>query len=221
MRRGAALFFFCLAVLIVAAAAQAAAGTPEESWILIETDLKRLTVYRGTEVVSRYPIAAGARDTPSPIGVFYIGSRFTTEMSGFGTRFLGLTVPWGQYGIHGTNRPESIGRNASHGCFRLRVRDAETLYGQVRNWARVVVDGGPYGPLGDGLHPLHPGDRGSAVQLAQIRLAQQGYYWGAADGVYGAGTSRAVLAARKAYGLSDQDIVDDALYDRLGILLFE
>ena len=33
--------------------------------------------------------------------------------------------------------------------------------------------------------------------------------------------SKAVIAARKAYGLSNQDIVDAALYHRLGILLFE
>jgi hypothetical protein len=32
------------------------------------------------------------------------------------------------YGIHGTNRPASIGRNASHGCIRLRNRDVEALF---------------------------------------------------------------------------------------------
>ncbi|MBQ9197314.1 MAG: L,D-transpeptidase family protein [Clostridia bacterium] len=201
-------------------AVTASAGVPERKWILIETDLKRLTVYQGTEIVSRYPIASGAWDTPSPIGAFYIDSRFKTEMSGFGTRFLHLTVPWGQYGIHGTNRPESIGGNASHGCIRLRVKDAEALYGQVPNWTRVIIEGGPYGPLGDSLRSLRPGDRGSAVQLVQFRLSQQGFYAGA-DGVYGAATSRAVLAARRAFGLSDRDIVDQALYERLGIMLFE
>jgi len=199
----------------------AAAGVPEGRWILIEIDLKRLTVYEGTAPVKRYPVATGARDTPSPIGVFYINGRFQTEMSGFGTRFLSLSVPWGKYGMHGTNRPESIGSNASHGCIRLRTADAEALYGLVYDGTRVVIEGGPYGPLGDSLRTLRPGDRSSAVQLVQRRLAQQGFYNGSADGVYGAATSRAVTAARRAFGLSSADVVDGALYARLGISLFE
>ncbi len=199
----------------------ASAGVPDKKWILIEIDRKRLTLYRGTESLAVYPIATGGWDTPSPIGAFYVNKRFMTEMSGFGTRFLGLSVPWGQYGIHGTNRPESIGGNASHGCFRLRVKDAEALYAQVPGWTKVVIEGGPYGNLGDGLRTLRPGDRCSAVIEVQRRLAQQGFYFGSADGIYGAGMSRAVVAARKAHGLSDQDLVDAALYRRLGILLFE
>ncbi|MBQ7455459.1 MAG: L,D-transpeptidase family protein [Clostridia bacterium] len=201
--------------------AAVSAGVPEGKWILIELDLKRLTVYEGTTPVSRYPIASGAWDTPSPIGFFYIDGRFATEMSGFGTRFLSLSVSWGKYGIHGTNKPESIGNNASHGCIRLRVKDAEKLYAQVPNWTRVVIEGGPYGLLGDSLRTLHPGDRCSHVQLVQTRLRQQGFYGGSSDGVYGSATSRAVLAARKAHGLSNVDVVDAALYAKLGIALFE
>lgn len=197
------------------------AGVPDQKWILIEIDRKRLTLYRGTEILAVYPIATGSWQTPSPIGAFYINGRFMTEMSGFGTRFLSLSVPWGKYGIHGTNHPESIGGNASHGCFRLRVKDAEALYAQVPGWTKVVIEGGPYGNLGDGLRTLRPGDRCSAVIEAQRRLAQQGFYYGSADGIYGPAMSRAVIAARRAYGLSDQDMVDAALYRRLGILLFE
>lgn len=217
---GAAVIFAVLALHRPAATA-VSAGVPEQKWILIEIDRKRLTLYRGAEEICHYPIASGAWDTPSPLGVFYIKGRFKTEMSGFGTRYLSLSVPWGQYGIHGTNRPESIGNNASHGCIRLRVADAEKLYSQVPDWTRVVIEGGPYGPLGDSLRTLRPGDRGSAVQLVQRRLGQQGFYAGGTDGVYGAATSRAVIAARRAYGLSNEDVVDHALYAKLGIQLFE
>jgi hypothetical protein len=35
------------------------------------------------------------------------------------------------YGIHGTNRPDSIGRNASHGCIRMRNREVEELFKMV------------------------------------------------------------------------------------------
>ena len=46
-----------------------------------------------------------------------------------GTRWLGLNRK--SYGIHGTNEPRSIGRNASHGCVRMRNRDVEDLFARV------------------------------------------------------------------------------------------
>lgn len=201
--------------------ASTAGGVPVGKWILIEIDLKRLTLYEGTRPIKCYPIATGAYDTPSPIGVFTVTGRFRTEMSGFGTRFLRLDVPYGMYGIHGTNKPESIGSNASHGCFRLQVRDAEELYELTPNGVKVYIEGGPYGPLGDGLRTLVPGDRGSHVAEVQRRLKLNGFYAGAIDGIYGAGMTKAVLSAREAYRLNAADRVDGALLQRLGVVLFE
>lgn len=223
MRRGAVIVI-CLIVLTTALFCLApdadAPALADEKWILIELNRKRLTLYQGTTVLNSYPIASGAWDTPSPVGVFRITHRFTTELSGFGTRYLGLNVPWGQYGIHGTNAPSSIGSNASHGCIRMRVRDAEALYRAVPNGTRVVIEGGAYGAL-DSLRTLRPGDRSAQVREVQKRLKLHGYMTGSADGVYGAKTSQAVLKARKALGLPDADLIDAALYRALGILLFE
>ncbi len=42
-----------------------------------------------------------------------------------GVAWIGLSRPG--YGIHGTPRPEDVGRTESHGCFRLANWDAETL----------------------------------------------------------------------------------------------
>jgi hypothetical protein len=47
-----------------------------------------------------------------------------------GTRWMSLGYKG--YGWHGTNRPESIGRAASHGCIRMRNRDVEELFDLVR-----------------------------------------------------------------------------------------
>lgn len=189
--------------------------------VWIDLDQKRLTVYENWEAAAVFPIASGAGDTPSPIGVFRVVSRFLPEMSGFGTRFLGLDVPWGSYGIHGTNRPESIGQNASHGCIRMRVKDAETLYTMIPRGVRVVIEGGPYGPLGWNLRTLREGDRGADVRQLQLRLIQHGYLRAAADGVFGPATRLAVIAARKALSLSAGDMADGVLQRRLGMLLFE
>jgi len=128
-----------------------------KKWIWVDVNLKQLTLYEGKTALKQYPIATGTLQDPTPLGIFYINSRFAGEMSGFGTCFLGLNVPWGQYGIHGTNKPESIGTNASHGCIRMRVADAEALYAAVPDWTMVVIEGGPYGNLDTWLRPLKSG----------------------------------------------------------------
>lgn len=197
------------------------AGVPPGPWIWIDIRQKSLTLYEGTQVKKRYAVATGTGETPTPIGTFTIVSRFAGELGGFGTRFLGLNVPWGQFGIHGTNKPASIGTNASHGCIRMHVRDSEELYALVPNGAKVVIQGGPYGLLDGYLRALSPGDRNSHVAAVQRRLAVLGYYDGQADGIYGRGTQAAVLRARRALGLRELDGVDEAFYRAIGLILFE
>lgn len=202
-------------------AVPAAASAPEGLLLWIELDQKRLTVYENGAAIAFFPIASGSGATPSPIGVFRINQKFITEMSGFGTRFLGLNVPWGSYGLHGTNKPESIGQNASHGCIRLRVKDAETLYRIAGAGARVVIEGGPYGPLGWGLRTLREGDRGADVRQMQLRLIQRGFLQGGADGVFGAATRKAVMAARKAFSLPGGDAATPEVQRMLGMQPFD
>lgn len=38
---------------------------------------------------------------------------------------------WPAYLIHGTNKPDGIGRNVSHGCIQLFPEDVERLFGEV------------------------------------------------------------------------------------------
>ena len=183
--------------------------------IHVDVEQKMLTLFCGSEIAARYPIATGARDTPTPLGVFRINRRFSGEMGGFGTCFLGLNVPWGDYGIHGTNRPESIGTNASHGCIRMRVADAEALYARVPNGTVVVIE------LGGSLRTLKNGDRSSMVRAVQRKLRALGFYFGTPDGIFGSATQRAVDKARETFNLSANGLVDWALYQKLGLTLFE
>ncbi|MBO5501832.1 MAG: peptidoglycan-binding protein, partial [Clostridia bacterium] len=89
------------------------------------------------------------------------------------------------------------------------------------NWTKVIIEGGPYGLLDTHLTPLGPGDRSSRVVALQQRLHALGYYWGSADGIYGAGTVQAVHAARKALSLPAKDSADEAFYRAIGLILFE
>ncbi len=209
-----------LAVVLLLLPAQALA---EKAPYVIHVDVeqKRLTLFQGDEIVRRYTVATGAWETPTPVGVFRITHRFSGEMGGFGTCFLGLNVPWGNYGIHGTNKPESIGYSASHGCIRMQVADAEELFALVPNGTTVVIECGPWGELGGTLRVLKNGDRNQQVRAVQRKLRALGYYQGWPDGVFGEGTQKAVDAARRDHGLPPNGLVDWALYQALGLTVFE
>ena len=54
---------------------------------------------------------------------------------------------------------------------------------------------------------LRQGSKGGEVKEVQRRLKQWGYYTGAVDGVFGAGTKKAVIAFQKKNGLTADGIV--------------
>jgi lipoprotein-anchoring transpeptidase ErfK/SrfK len=54
-----------------------------------------------------------------------------------GSAWIGLDRPG--YGMHGTVRPQDIGKTGSHGCFRLANWDATRLANAVRTGMTVVV----------------------------------------------------------------------------------
>jgi lipoprotein-anchoring transpeptidase ErfK/SrfK len=50
-----------------------------------------------------------------------------------------MTLSGGEYAIHGTNKPESIGKFASYGCIRMLNQDITDLFGRVNVGTQVVV----------------------------------------------------------------------------------
>jgi lipoprotein-anchoring transpeptidase ErfK/SrfK len=50
-----------------------------------------------------------------------------------------MTLAGGEYAIHGTNNPGSIGGFVSHGCIRMYNRDVMDLYKRVGFGTKVVV----------------------------------------------------------------------------------
>jgi lipoprotein-anchoring transpeptidase ErfK/SrfK len=55
-----------------------------------------------------------------------------------GVAWIGLDLPG--YGIHGTPRPEDVGRTESHGCFRLANWNAEYLVRLVTVGTPVIIE---------------------------------------------------------------------------------
>ena len=51
-----------------------------------------------------------------------------------------LTMRNGEYAIHGTNRPATVGGFVSYGCIRMYNEDIQALYGMVQVGTPVVVE---------------------------------------------------------------------------------
>jgi len=118
--------------------------------IVVSITRRKLALLENDRVVKIYDVAVGAQASPSPSGEFQIAERLQNpgyyhpgtvvapgQGNPLGTRWIGLNVKG--FGIHGTNRPQSIGKNASHGCIRLRNRDVEDLFPRVRVGDRVSL----------------------------------------------------------------------------------
>jgi lipoprotein-anchoring transpeptidase ErfK/SrfK len=118
--------------------------------IIISIADRRLALLEDGQLIKTYPIAVGARGTPSPEGEFRVinhAQHPTYRHEGkeiapgkdnpLGSRWMGLSLKG--YGIHGTNVPSSIGKAASHGCFRMAKADVEDLYSRVQVGAAVTI----------------------------------------------------------------------------------
>lgn len=190
--------------------------------ILIEVDNKKLYLVdlSNNEILKEYIVATGKTGTPTPLGTFQIIEKARWG-GGFGSRWMGLNVPWGKYGIHGTNQPGSIGFNASGGCIRMRNQDVEELYSLVESGTMVNITNGQYGPFGHGFDVLVPGDIGADILEVQKRLQLMDYYKGPLDGVYGDGTKRALIEFLKANNMKLEHEIDYYIYEKLGIILMD
>lgn len=187
--------------------------------LLVILDERALYVLEDGQIFYKFPVSIGKRETPSPLGSWKIISKDSWS-GAFGTRWMGLNVPYGRYGIHGTNKPWSIGGAMSHGCFRMYNRDVEILYDWVTWGTRVYVSGGEF-PYNLPWRELKQGDRGSDVWIIQNRLKELGYYKWNPDGVYGWGTRNAVSKFQKDQGLeADGEISWNTLY-KLDLYLFQ
>lgn len=185
--------------------------------LIIDVDKKKLYVYDDNQIIKEYRVAVGTKKTPTPIGNFKIKRKAKNWGTGFGTRWLGLNVSWGIYGIHGTNKPWSIGSRASHGCVRMWNRDVEELYEFVKVGTPVILKGTVFSPYYEKRSPVHKGHKGSEVVLVQKGLIAEGYLKGEADGIFGQGTEDALKKLQKDKGFEVTGQVDTDIWGVIGL----
>jgi hypothetical protein len=211
---------FCSFAVIKNSATKHTVGNKSEYLILIYIDEKTLYLFEDGKCIKEYPVATGKKDWPSPIGDWEIVNKGDWG-EGFGGRWLGLNVKWGEYGIHGTTMEYSIGSSASHGCIRMFNSDIKELYDIVPIGTRVIIRNGLFGPFGTGFRDLRPGDRGADVLAVQQRLKQLGYYNGEESGIYEDDLKKALYKFQKDNNLRIKYTITYPDYKAMGFEEFE
>jgi lipoprotein-anchoring transpeptidase ErfK/SrfK len=126
--------------------------------VIVFRESKRLALFDGPSKLREFGIATGSSEYPTPLGSYSIATKQMNPWwipppdsewargkkpvppgpgNPLGTRWMGLTAPL--VGIHGTPDAASIGYSASHGCIRMRVPEAEQLFGQVNVGTPVLI----------------------------------------------------------------------------------
>jgi hypothetical protein len=137
---------------------------PRAAFARVHLYSKTLNVFgRNTNLIAHFPCSIAAKVQKRPVGELHvlkaaqnptylfdpavftesaeakkIGRKLTIPAgpnNPVGTAWIGLDRPG--YGIHGTPKPELIGRTESHGCFRLANWNAEHLLQMA--WAGMPV----------------------------------------------------------------------------------
>ncbi len=129
--------------------------------IVVKTGQRRLYYVLGDGKAIRYPVGVG-RAGMQWAGTAYIDGKFIkpawqapelirkdyrryprvipggTNHNPMGAAAMTLSGG-GEYAIHGTNNPGSVGHFVSHGCIRMYNRDIMDLYQRASYGTRVVV----------------------------------------------------------------------------------
>ena len=143
------------------------AARTRAAWVRIRLAEKTLDAFdRGTNLLAHFPCSIARQVEKRPVGKLLVESiafnpnyKFSPEIfpesdegrmlkralmipqgpnNPVGSAWIGLNK--GGYGIHGTPRPEEVGRTESHGCFRLANWNAEYLAKLVEVGMPVVVE---------------------------------------------------------------------------------
>lgn len=188
--------------------------------IFVDCEASKLYLFENGQLIKTYPCAGGKPSTPSPVGTWKIVSKGDWT-GGFGGSWMGFNVPWGKFGIHGTDKPYSIGWNSSHGCIRMYNDDARQLMDTIPSGTKVTIEDGTLGDFSRGFRTLTTGTYGADVKRIQIALKERGYFKGTPYGYFDSGMLYAVKAFQKDNGLTVQDRITRNFYEKLGLIEFE
>jgi lipoprotein-anchoring transpeptidase ErfK/SrfK len=105
--------------------------------IVVEVEKRKLSAFRGSELLMEAPVGVGTSRTPTPIGTFYVDFSVKNPGPGYGRHMLSVAGfsnvlknfggGVGQIAIHGTSKLDSVGAFSSNGCLRMTNDDVVRL----------------------------------------------------------------------------------------------
>ncbi|WP_117151999.1 L,D-transpeptidase [Paraliobacillus quinghaiensis] len=123
-------------------------------FVIVNKQTNQLAFVDEGEVKSIFPIATGATNDLTPTGMHSIIIKAVNPYyrkkniqggapdNPLGSRWIGFDAKNSDgrmYGIHGTNRPESIGQNVSAGCIRMLNEHVEEIYEKIPIGTKVWI----------------------------------------------------------------------------------
>lgn len=109
--------------------------------IIVDKQKHRLAVTSGNIILRNYAVGLGGDKTPE--GEYAISDKVVNpngrDNGEFGSR--GMQLSDSNYAIHGTNEPDSIGKDESLGCIRMSRKDVEELFAMVPMGTKVTISG--------------------------------------------------------------------------------
>lgn len=110
--------------------------------VIVDKQNHRLAVVSGSIILRNYAVGLGGDKTPE--GEFFITDKVVNpngrDDGDFGSR--GLQLSDSNYAIHGTNEPDSVGKDESLGCIRMGREDVEELFALIPKGTKVVISKG-------------------------------------------------------------------------------
>ena len=115
--------------------------------VIVDKSQNTLTLKSAEDVLKVYRCSTGQGGV-TPTGQFKIVTRLVNPVwkgvvaaedpeNPLGTRWLGFDLP--EYGIHGTNEPETVGQPVTKGCIRLLNSDVEELFTLLPEGTPVTI----------------------------------------------------------------------------------
>jgi lipoprotein-anchoring transpeptidase ErfK/SrfK len=127
---------------------------PGDPFVIVNKTTNEMAFVNKSRIQTVVNVATGKTEELTPEGIFTITVKAPNpyyrkkDIPGgspenpLGTRWIGFDAEETDgriYGLHGTNQPESIGKNVSNGCIRLQNEAIESLYDLIPLGTKIVV----------------------------------------------------------------------------------
>ncbi|WP_226657077.1 L,D-transpeptidase [Pseudalkalibacillus hwajinpoensis] len=127
---------------------------PGDPFLIVNKKTNELAFVDENEVQRVLPVATGKSVDQTPEGLFTIivkaenpyyrkkNIKGGVKENPLGTRWIGFDAKGTNgriYGVHGTNRPDSIGKYTTAGCIRLLNEEVELLFNEIPVGTKILI----------------------------------------------------------------------------------